>query len=457
MGSVKQRSEQQVLAENETTASKRRKVLIVSYRFPPEARAGSIRAYKLVKYLRQHGWEPIVLTVSNPRRDWCDDQVLGELPDELAIYRAPRLEAAQISENLQRWFGRFGVAVAWRLETLMRSLVLPDASGLWQPGALFQGIRACIRHRPDAIFSTAYPVSNNVVGWLLSRLFSIPWVADYRDLWVQEFEYKPVGVLHRIFDARLERAMLHAASYTLTTAPESTAVMRRVYPEASAKIITVPNGFDPADTPGENLSKHKSGDPVVFVHVGTLYSSRSAGGLIAALDALLRKRPDLAGRVQLRLVGEINNAVPYVGPLDLVCTGWVSRTEAQKEVAAADVCVLIQHQAKGGQYPIPQKLYDYLAFGRTILSLGGTYGTAVQRLISNAGGGVFVDQSAPQDLEPAVEKLVIDRLENTLKVERNQTFLEEFSRTKIAGRVAAILEAAVVGEEKRSFEFDFGP
>jgi hypothetical protein len=73
-----------------------KKVLIITYYWPPSGGAGVQRWLKFVKYLREFGWEPIVYTPENPEPPDFDETLLADVPENLTVIRRPVWEPYSI-------------------------------------------------------------------------------------------------------------------------------------------------------------------------------------------------------------------------------------------------------------------------------------------------------------------------------------------------------------------------
>ncbi len=190
-----------------TNESSERRLLVVASRFPPVASVGATRVRKFVKYLGQFGWRPIVLTGSVPSEDnitsshspAADWESLSDLPSDLQVLRLsafwddwPAKAAAAIGRLVSRipFAGdrtRIDLTerAEWRLKSVHDALALPD-SRIWRIGA---AVRAALklhrRYRFNAIYSSGMPFSDHLVALVLRKILCIPWIAEFRDPWVE--------------------------------------------------------------------------------------------------------------------------------------------------------------------------------------------------------------------------------------------------------------------------------
>lgn len=430
---------------------KNRKVLFISYRFPPEASAGSIRSFKFVKYLPRLGNDITVLTVTNPPENSIDNNTINELPNSgVEIIRARRTEPATVCSFFEKSKFKLIHGLGWRLSGLLNSILYPDFSALWILYILPKAFWLCRTRKYDVIYSTYAPLSNHTVALLLCKLFKIPWVADFRDLWIHDFEYLPKSSIQRKFDKQLELLFVKNSSAVITTSTGLTEIMRQEYSVYASKIITIPNGFDPQDSPGKEVYVKTEPNQVIFAHIGTLYSSRSVNHILDAIDEVLAKHQHDNISIIFRLVGNINGDVSIPKFFKVVKTGWCTRENAILEMASADICVLTLHSAEGGKHPVPQKLYEYLAFGKNVLATGNNncFSSDILSLFDNAQ---FVEHDDLSKLKQVIEGY-LDNMKQ-LGEKPNNNIVQLFSRENIAERLDNVFTSIIKNDRVLNLDF----
>jgi len=238
-----------------------RKVLIIAYAFPPSGGSGVQRSAKFAKDLPQFGWLPTVWTadeVDGLPRDptLCDEQPLEvvECPRNagsgiLAMRRSLRgFVNARAGEGLTAVASRFAKAVDWRLEAWQSATSLPDDCIPWARGSLDLSTRQVRSERFDVIYSTFSPASNHWLALELKRRMSknLPWVADFRDLCVDDCRYREPSPQRRAAHRQLEQEVLEAADVVITVSERQRRILADQMPAKRDKFITITNGFDPA-------------------------------------------------------------------------------------------------------------------------------------------------------------------------------------------------------------------
>lgn len=406
-----------------------RKVLVIAYFFPPLGGAGVQRVLKFVKYLPRYGFQPVVLTTRSHDYPAKDPGLIAEVPAGTTIARAG-------DPSILRWaavgFDYFG------FERLRALVAWPDRAAAWIPAATISAIRLVSHHRPAVIFSSAPPFSAHLVACLTARITGLPWVADFRDEFAanprDEWQTELVSNLNR----RLERRLLAAADRVVTAAPY---FELEGMPRSSKRRATISNGVDPGDVSSARRSP-PAGDLFRLSYVGTLYGERDLGPITAALRRLGEASAIDPARTELRLVGsQWLREQPDAGPVRVVETGYLSHQEAVMEMQQAAVLLFYVPEAS----PAPSgKIFEYLSAGRPILCVARRDNLAY-RLVEEWQAGRAVEPGDAAGIEAAIADLYsrwhAGELFNSDGV--REKVLERYSRSKLTGELAGVLDAAV--------------
>ena len=381
-----------------------RRVLIVTYYFPPSGGAGVQRVLKWVKYLRDFGVEPVVLTVEAGAYPELDETLARDVPPGVAVHRTraldpfgayARLTGRSRQAAVASATGRISDEDAWteRLARGLRANVfLPDARIGWVPFAVREARRV---HRAvpfDAVLTSGPPHSAHLVGRALRRRTGLPWIADFRDPWTDIHYNRKLprtAPAHRL-DAALERSVLREASAVTTVSPSLRALLASKVDRPPEFCHVIYNGFDAEDFAADLPEP----DSAAFVlgYVGTLYEQPEA--LWQAL-ARLRERGEVA-RLRVRLVGRVPPGTPAVlaahgldGIAEVV--PYVTHDDAVREMARATLLLLTIEAWPHEEIILPGKTFEYLATGRPVLGLGSGRGDAA-RLLRETGAGTMIER-----------------------------------------------------------------
>ncbi len=289
-----------------------RRVLMISPHFPPDSTAGTHRVRLLAPRLREHGWEPTVLTVDP--RDYA-----GRLDPALAASVPMDLRVVRERAWPDRASRRFGVG----------DLGIRAFTGLRRAAS-----RLLAAERFDAIFITIYPAYPALLGPLLKRRFGVPFILDYQDPWVGEWG-RTVGSradggpdlrsrLTRFAAGRMEPFVLRAADAVTAVSCETYEQALARTPAAHPRVAELPIGWDPRDAEFESgaPSRIPTGDGCIHLsYVGTLLPTGvdTLRAVLGALGRLRQMDPAAAARLRLHFFGTSNqrdeSAAPRVLPI----------------------------------------------------------------------------------------------------------------------------------------------
>jgi glycosyltransferase involved in cell wall biosynthesis len=366
----------------------KKRVLVVAHNFPPLGSGGVHRPVKFARYLREYGWDVDVLTVKDIRYHAYDPS-LGDELEGVAVHRAGSLEPLRLSWLLG-WRppanppppGSFAdleetarrapapVSAAGRFYKAVSNLLFqPDEQVLWWPFAAARAARLA-RARPyDVVLTTSPPESCHFVGGRLKRVTGCRWVADFRDMWSGHHLRRGLWPWGRWVNRRLEARVVREADGVVA----NTAAMADYFRDSgvpAARILTLPNGFDPDDF-GAPFAKAREEDFVV-VHNGSFRGGRRAATFLRGLAAARKRDADFAARAKLYMLG-INRSddlavAERLGLEEAVFhAGYVRHAEAMRACGGADLLALVMSREEGPAL-VPGKLYEYLGLGRPILA-----------------------------------------------------------------------------------------
>jgi len=381
-----------------------RRVLVLTYYFPPSGGPGVQRMLKFVKYLPEVGWRPDVLTVREGAYPARDPTLRADVPDAVEVYRTRSWDPYQL---YAWWTGQSrndavvqgsveGEEVGWKqwvARWIRANVFVPDARVGWVPFAVLLGKALLEDQTYDAILTTGPPHSTHLAGALLQWMAATPWVADFRDPWTDINYYQELPHTHwaQRMDEALERMVLRRAQAVSTVSPSWRDLLRRkVRREAGDRFHVIQNGYDESDL---TRSEHAVETNIFSVtHVGSLYASRNPTGLWSALQRLREEGavPDL----RIRLVGlvdpPVREALRRHGLNDITeFVSYVPHEEAVAYMQQAGLLLLSIEDFPAATGMLTGKIYEYLATGRPVLGIGPSDGDAASLLQKTDGGALF--------------------------------------------------------------------
>jgi glycosyltransferase involved in cell wall biosynthesis len=410
--------------------------------FPPMGGGGVHRPLSFVRYLPQHGWRTTVVT---PRGDayWIRDETLVErVPAECRVIRTGTWSGQSWLARGRR--GKVSPTRSSRGFALTRraaaAALVPDSYIGWYPFAVRAAMEVTRRETVDVIYSTSPPESTHLAGRTLCRRTHLPWLADFRDPWMNLHLLDPVSPWHAGIHRRLERSVCREATVVVTTRWHE-GLLRDSYPDA--RIARVSNGYDGAELSGLDLLPPAR--PLRIVHAGMLTQRRTAMPFLEAVARMLAAEPGLRGELEVEFVGpredeneqsarrlNLGDVVKFRDPLPHADTLRTERT--------AHILLLVKHDDPRYDGLVPGKLYEYIGLCRPVLALAPP-GEA-RDLVATLRRGEIASPSSPDSIEQALRTMIAHHRAGRLESAYDLSPRPEFDRARLAGDLATVLNHA---------------
>ncbi|MGD9855179.1 MAG: glycosyltransferase [Planctomycetaceae bacterium] len=372
--------------------SRPRRVLFVSYLFPPVGGVGVLRVAKFVKYLPESGWRSSVLTAANPSVPLFDESLLADIPKGTIIRKAKTHEpgyafkaSVACASSTPSFTARGKTLIKDGLKRIGNALLQPDAQILWYPSAVRAGVRLLRDEPHDAIVASGPPFTNLLVGAALSRKTGVPLVLDYRDEWDISnayWENKRPGRLSSWVQRRMQRHAIRTAAAVVATTPASAQTLGGIAIESGshAKSTYIYNGFDPADFPAAaDLSARTDyGNGTHLFRLsfaGTLWELTSIEPFVEGVKRLAEKAPALAERLEIVLAGRrAGRQEEFIDrlsglPCKVVRLGYLAHRDATRLMMTSDSLLLLLSDVPHAGRVISSKVFEYMAARRPIFAV----------------------------------------------------------------------------------------
>jgi glycosyltransferase involved in cell wall biosynthesis len=426
-----------------------KKVLIITYYWPPSGGAGVQRWLKFVKYLRNFQWEPIVFTVENGEFPEQDQSLLADIPQNLTVIKQPIKEPYA----LYKWFtGRkknekihagflsekkrnsiFQDVSVW----IRGNVFIPDARMFWIKPSVKSILKWLKRNKVDAIVSTGPPHSCHLIALKLKMKTGLPWLADFRDPWTNIDFYKDLKLTswadkkHHI----LEKKVVTEADAVVTIGKT---MQQEFQLQFNRRIECITNGYDDEDIRDFNLIPDQQ---FSLVHVGTLVKTRNPTGLWQSLKELIEEIPEFKNHLQIKLVGKadatvieslnsfgLDNYVQY--------TNYLEHSKVVCLQQQAQLLLLLINRTPNAKGVLTGKMFEYLAAKRPILCIGPPDGDAAHIIEeTKSGKTVHYDDIA------AIKKTVLDYYRSYLNhhLNNNELQIDAYSRKNLTAQLVQVL------------------
>jgi hypothetical protein len=261
----------------------------------------------------------------------------------------------------------------------------------WIKTAFPTGKRLIREWRPDLIFASAPPYTGLIIASRLARACDIPWVADFRDLWVDNPYYGEPG-WRKPIDAALERLTIRNAAGLITVSPSWAETLLRRHGKPADVIY---NGYAEEDFP-QLPPQSDQGEVLTIRHMGSIYRGfRDPSSLFAAIGLLPET---LRSRVRVEFFGDPSDDVLAAAAAHRITDSVavmprVPYRRALELQMQADVLLLLQSTNQRDAGNLPAKLFEYLYSRRPIIFIGYEHGIAA-RLVSERGAGLISNNPA---------------------------------------------------------------
>lgn len=358
-----------------------KKILIISYTYPPNPGVGGIRIKNFAKYFERYGYETFILTAKLPNILNDDTNRVIQTEEEFG-------ESKNNDNNRQKIIDR--ILEIKIIESITRYLkyyyFFPDRYKWWFRYAYPKAEEIFKEKKIDIVITSAIPVVAHFVGAKLKEKYDFFWVAEYRDLWTYN-HYYPTDFIYTFFSKSLERKILKNADHLVTVSQPLAENLKKVHPNKPITVIT--NGFDPKEKVFCDLT-----NKFTITYTGILYEGRRDPSLLFEVVnfLIINKRVD-KNKIEIRFYGPksewLKKKINHYSLNEIVKQyGEISRQEILKIQAESQLLLLLMydHPEERGVYTA--KVFEYLNANRPILALGNK-NSVINGLLINTNAGVI--------------------------------------------------------------------
>ncbi len=374
------------------------RILIISYYFPPYNSSAAVRVGKTAKYLAKFGHDVKVITADG--QGWPND-LACEIPRQNIYYT----KWISLQKPLEILFGKRGKLSEKSMERIREGgfrhflkstiypiykaiLYFPDPLVGWLPYAVKESKRLFEKWKPDIIMASAPPFTSHLIASRLSRKYKIPWMAEFRNLWIDNQCYEYPG-WRKSLESKMERRTLSSAIAFITLSEPFGRALSHKYKQPVSIILS---GYDTDDYAAENNSISNSRD-LQIIYTGNVYAGKQdPSPLFEALSSMGEKADDISVLFYGRQFGETRELAKKFGIEHLVkLNGQIPYRESMVTQKSADILLLLLWNDPKEQGVNPGKLFEYIGTGRPILAIGNDNDVAAE-LIRNRNLGEVIQK-----------------------------------------------------------------
>jgi glycosyltransferase involved in cell wall biosynthesis len=419
-----------------------KKVLVISYYYPPMGMGGVQRTAKFTKYLSRYGWVPHVLTVNQTYYLASDEHLLKEVESSGVIIHRTGVKTGDNGshEGGQKVVKFKKDSNRKLLSNISQTFLIPDSKVLWKNKAIALAEKIINTNSIDLIFATAPPYTDFLIAVYLKEKFGLPIVLDYRDSWIDcPNNFYPTP-FHKRRHMKLEKNVLRHADGITTMNERVRELIIERYPFVTEDIIRViSHGFDPEDF--EKVSgETPSNDKFRITYSGSFLNYYTPKHFFDALRKVLDEKPVLRGKIEAMFVGtfpeEFKKYADDMGISDVLkFTGYVPHTEVMKHLMQSHVLWMMINQTGRSDLHSTGKLYEYFGARKPIIACVPE-GVARESL-KNYGAVKITEPDDVNSIAEAIKYFYSCFETNSLPVP-NPEFILKYDRNRLSGELAEI-------------------
>ena len=433
-----------------------KRVLVITYYWPPTGGSGVQRWVKFAKYLPSEGWQPVIYTPENPEQLAVDHSLEADIPEGTEIIKTRITEPYELYKKFLRRSGHSKEAVEVNPVNAQNKSFAQKAA-MWVRGNLFRPDPRCLWIRPsvkflkkyleehpvDLIVSTGPPQSMHMIGRLLSRETGLPWIADFRDPWTKIFYFKHLSMTKATerWHQKMERKVLDEASAVVAVSP---LVQQEFQSMTRTPVELITNGYDECDFPDMKDTGATGGPDKDFVitHTGLFAADGNPTLLWDVLSEMCAEDSAFKKALKIRLVGktdtQILEAITESGlEENLTDLGYQPHSTAIEEQRKASILILPLRKEPEYKAVLPGKLFEYLASGRPVLGIGQPDG-AMSMILNKTNTGVVVDWEDKISMKKYIDDCWKAHLDGNLTI--NDGEISAFTRRNLTRQMAELFD-----------------
>ena len=433
-----------------------KRVLIISYYWPPTGGSGVQRWVKFAKYLPEEDWQPVIYTPENPEQLAVDASLEAEVPSEAEVIRTRITEPYALYKKVLRRSGHSKEAVEVNPVNAQNKSFLQKAA-MWVRGNFFRPDPRCLWIRPsvrylkkyleehpvDLIVTTGPPQSMHMIGLRLAEETGLPWVADFRDPWTKIFYFKHLSITPATerWHKKMEKAVLDEASAVVAVSP---LVQQEFQAMTDTPVELITNGFDECDFPSEKDTEAYGGPDKDFTitHTGLFAADGNPTVLWDVLREKYQADDDFRKRLRIKLIGkndeQILKALKDRGLQEaLTDMGYQPHSVAVEQQRKASILILPLRKEPEYKAVLPGKLFEYMASERPVLGIGQPDG-AMAMILGEAKTGTVLDWDDKKGISEYIEKCWKMHLEGRLTTEGAD--ISRFTRRSTTRQMAGLFD-----------------
>jgi len=372
-----------------------KKLLLITYYFPPCGGAGVQRWLRFIRYLPAYGWMPTVITTTEGDYPHLDSSLCKKIPKDLKVIRTRTPVLHRILKLIPSEKGKsypYGSLKTERGDKLSRrlifwlrnNLVIPDSRVIWNRIACNAALNELRIKKYDLIITTGPPHSTHLVGLRLKKQLQIKWITDFRDPWTTIYYLQNLRqniVLQKI-NRKLEKDVIERADLNLIISQS----IADTFPDGNKQVLI--NGYDPDDF--FNIETLPSSF-FRIKYIGKLTEGQDVSSPLEWLNDLAREKNIV--NIEFSFIGTLPAGDEYergYSYLHIRNVGYIKHMDAIREMVNSDILLLLINRCPDNKGILTTKLFEYIGSRSYIIGIGPTDGDAA-KILHDYNAGIMLD------------------------------------------------------------------
>ena len=387
-----------------------KRVLIITYHFPPEGGPAVQRILKFVKYLPRYGYVPIVLSARHPLKT-IDPTLVDDVPSQTSTFQT------------KDW----GSYIPHDIRKFMKRLFLPDNQAVWKYTAIKKSVDIIKNENIQLIYSSSPPHSVHLIAKEIAQKTGIPWAADFRDEWTFDPMFKNSSF--KDSHTHMEQEVLQKCAAITTIQNNARDNFSQIIDKN--KIFVIRNGYDPDDFTALDSGVERHAEKLTITYSGRFTMKSSPDTFFHVLDSMCKKDITLKQNITLCIIGKSGNKK------------WIEKYPILREMARfipyqphkqcmsllnqSDVLLLLANNLKSSEV-LPAKMYEYFYLKKPIFAVV-SYPGELTSLLKDYGNAYIGYESDTKTIEDNLYILFSDWQQNTMSKPVSNDFVSQFDRS----------------------------
>ncbi|MCK4731401.1 MAG: glycosyltransferase family 4 protein [Methanophagales archaeon] len=412
-------------------SNKPKKLLLISYYFPPIQSAEVTMTLNYVKYIPRFGWDPAVLCGVGLENDRYDHSQLTEIPTGISVHRIKACHS-----SILNILGNLRILplkeIVCPLYLIIRAL--KDIEAGWVFPAAKEGKRILEKRDIEVLISRSSPIISHFVGLILKSLTGLPWIACFSDPWTLNpySSYSNKSLFKKKYQRvheYMELKIFSNANCIIFTTEYTAARYLEKYPSIlSNKVSVIPNSYDPSEFSEQGF--YSKTDKFTITYIGRFYGIRSPEPFLKALKLLKEEDDRISEKIMIKLIGRLDNFDYLISKYnlnDIICIiNTIPHREVISHLYSSDVLLLVDAPSETGSMFLPSKLIEYLHIGKPILAITPEEGASAD-VVRATRTGIVVPPQDIEGIKKSIKKFYNDYVKGNLKTKTDWDEVNKYS------------------------------